>query len=168
MQQGPDPRYPYNPYAAPTYDVIAPAPRDAYHALLADRWTRFGGRFIDNLLIGGTCLPVLAAMAMGHESDAWLVTAIIPICFIAYQCYLVATTGQSVAKKWLGMRIVRMDGSPVGFGAGVFLREWVTGLLGFVPLVGLLVRLVDSAMIFGEERRCLHDLIAGTKVIVVV
>jgi len=44
----------------------------------------------------------------------------------------------------------------------VLLRSWVNGLIGLVvPFYGL----VDILFIFGSERRCLHDLIAGTVVV---
>jgi hypothetical protein len=34
-----------------------------------------------------------------------------------------------------------------------------------VPCVGGLFPWIDALYIFGEERRCLHDLMAGTKVL---
>ena len=80
----------------------------------------------------------------------------------SYQWYLVATTGQSLAKRWFGIKIVRLDGSLPGFVNGVLLRSWVLHALNAVcNFVGL----IDALMIFGEQSRCLHDLIAGTKVI---
>jgi uncharacterized RDD family membrane protein YckC len=65
----------------------------------------------------------------------------------------------------VGLRVVRLDGTPVDFVSGVVLREWVVFGIGSVPFIGMLFRLADSVMIFGEDRRCLHDQIAGTKVI---
>jgi uncharacterized RDD family membrane protein YckC len=38
-------------------------------------------------------------------------------------------------------------------------------LLGAIPYVGWLVSLVDPLLIFGKDRRCLHDLIADTIVV---
>jgi uncharacterized RDD family membrane protein YckC len=34
-----------------------------------------------------------------------------------------------------------------------------------IPVVGRLINLVDPLLIFGKERRCLHDLIADTIVV---
>jgi hypothetical protein len=34
-----------------------------------------------------------------------------------------------------------------------------------IPFIGNFVNLADALFIFGEEHRCLHDHIAGTKVI---
>jgi len=41
----------------------------------------------------------------------------------------------------------------------------VPWLIEQVPLFGGLFWIVDVCLIFGEERRCLHDYIAGTKVV---
>jgi uncharacterized RDD family membrane protein YckC len=66
----------------------------------------------------------------------------------------------------MGIKIVKLDGSPVNFVSGVIMRNWIVGLMGGIPYVGSCIRLVDTLMIFGDERRCIHDRIAGTKVIV--
>jgi hypothetical protein len=47
----------------------------------------------------------------------------------------------------------------------VFLRAIVPGLIGAIPCVGNLFVLFDVLFIFGEERRGIHDYIAGTKVV---
>jgi len=165
MQPGPDPRPQYNPYAAPTYDIIAAPVRNVDQAFLATRWTRLGARMVDYFLIGLSSVPTFLLFALDQNTYLAVATAIIPVSFLGFQCYLVATTGQSFAKKALGIRIVRMDGSPAGFVAGVVLREWIIGFFGLIPFLGGLLRLIDSVMIFGEEQRCLHDVIAGTKVV---
>jgi hypothetical protein len=65
-----------------------------------------------------------------------------------------------------GLRIVDQDdGGNCGFLRTVVLRQFVPGLIAAVPLVGPLFALVDGLCIFGEQRRCLHDRIAGTKVV---
>jgi uncharacterized RDD family membrane protein YckC len=95
------------------------------------------------------------------------VSVLMVLAFSIYQWYLIATTGQTLAKRWLGIMIVRTDGSPCGFVNGVLLRNWVIYvLLSFLPFVNYLVWLIDALMIFGDERRCLHDHIAGTRVVV--
>ena len=88
-----------------------------------------------------------------------------------YQWYLISTTGQSLAKKWFRIRIVKTDNTGVDFVSGVLLREWVLGFVagainGVIPSAGSIVSLVDALMIFGSERRCLHDVIASTKVVI--
>ena len=76
---------------------------------------------------------------------------------------LITQSGQSPAKRLLGMRIVRIeDGALPGFVRGVILRIWVPALINqFCSFFGLL----DALWIFGEPRRCLHDHIASTRVV---
>ena len=85
----------------------------------------------------------------------------------SYNWYLIATRGQTIGKRWLGLRIVKDTGAPVDFVTGVLLRAWITGVLGSLILswIGCLFWIIDSCMIFGQERRCLHDHIASTRVV---
>ena len=43
---------------------------------------------------------------------------------------------------------------------------FVMGLLESLPFgIGLIVAIVNVCMIFGQDRRCLHDVLAGTIVV---
>lgn len=77
--------------------------------------------------------------------------------------FLITKSGQTLGKKAAGTRIVQDPTRQLpGFVKGVVIRSFVTTLLAqFVPFFGL----VDIAMIFGQERKCLHDKMAGTIVI---
>lgn len=83
------------------------------------------------------------------------------------QWHRVATTGQTIAKRWLKLRIVRVDGGPAGFLHGVVLRNWPYSVVGspVFSWIAMLVRALDVLMIFGNERRCLRDYVASTRVI---
>jgi uncharacterized RDD family membrane protein YckC len=86
-----------------------------------------------------------------------------------YQWHLLSTTGQSLGKKWLKIRIVKVDGSPVDFGSAVLLRSWAFYALagvGSLLVIGSVLPLIDALMIFADDRRCLRDHLAGTKVVV--
>jgi len=74
---------------------------------------------------------------------------------------LFARNGQTIAKKIVGIKVVRSDGSPASLGRIFWLRNVVNGLLGIIPLYGL----IDILFIFGEQRQCLHDKIADTIVV---
>jgi uncharacterized RDD family membrane protein YckC len=64
------------------------------------------------------------------------------------------------------VRIVRAsDGGDPSFLRAVVLRNIVRHVLSAVPILGSLFALGDILAIFGQERRCLHDMIAGTKVV---
>ena len=156
----------YNPYAPPAA-AMAPTwePRvDADAMVLAERGTRWWARLVDQLLILASLVPALAVVYGAHEDLGWGL-GLLSAAFLGYQWYLITATGQTVAKRWLGIKIVRMDGRRVGFVRGVILREWVTLALAFIPLVGRLFNMVDALAIFRNERRCVHDQIADTKVI---
>jgi uncharacterized RDD family membrane protein YckC len=82
-----------------------------------------------------------------------------------YQWVLISRTGQSLGKKWTGIRIELLAGGAVSFTTGVVLRNWVPKFIGIVPYLGMLFQLVDVLFIFRDDRRCIHDLIAGTRVV---
>ena len=82
------------------------------------------------------------------------------------QIWLLTMRGQTVGKLLLGIRIVRVqDDANPGFVYAVFLRTVVPVLIRAVPLIGIGFWLVDVGCVFREDKRCLHDLIAGTKVV---
>ena len=72
--------------------------------------------------------------------------------------------GVTIGKRVLGLRIRRLDGRPADFGSAVIMRWLVPYLVTAVPLVGVAFQLVDALFIFRDDRRCLHDLVAGTRV----
>lgn len=165
----------YNPYAPPTAGSEQPMyGMDMDVQVLAGRGTRLGAVLIDGMLNLAACIPgfIIGGLSMAAMSEDEGAIVMVGLCALGvlglmiYQWYLVSTTGQSLAKKWLGIRIVKLDGSIPGFVHGVLLRQWVVGFLANIPFVGFIVALVDPLMIFGDERRCLHDHIASTKVIV--
>jgi uncharacterized RDD family membrane protein YckC len=165
-----------NPYAPPVagseYQPFE-LPQQSF-GIPADRGTRLLAHIVDNLVVGLAAAPGFIAMIGFGESFAgqsaedvlgvFILAALFgpPLLVLVYQWYLVSTTGQSLAKRWFGIRIIKLDGSLPGFVNGVLLRSWVTYALNSVcSLVGL----IDALMIFGEESRCLHDQIASTKVV---
>jgi uncharacterized RDD family membrane protein YckC len=78
---------------------------------------------------------------------------------------MISQSGQSIGKKIVGTRIVRLDGTLPGFGYGVAMRNWVPGFISNIPYVGFVFAIANILFIFGNERRCIHDHIAGTRVV---
>jgi len=88
------------------------------------------------------------------------------VALVLVQATLLTLRGQTIGKIIVGLRIVRVpDGSPAGFLRAFLLRGFLPRCLRHVPLVGFLFWIVDNCFIFRDDRRCLHDLIAGTKVV---
>jgi uncharacterized RDD family membrane protein YckC len=170
-----------NPYAPPTSDVNAGVLPPTGEERLAERGTRFVSQLVDGLLFLVAMVPGLIA---GFSSGAFhggggntaifrafvsgplgIISLVAWIGLIAYQAYLVSTTGQSIAKRLFKIRIVKLDGSKVNFVSGVLLRNWLMMVLQQIPIVNMVLPLLDALFIFRQDRRCIHDLIAGTKVI---
>jgi uncharacterized RDD family membrane protein YckC len=85
---------------------------------------------------------------------------------LVIQVYLLVTRGQTIGKKLLGIKIVAYDTEAhPGFVKIILLRGFVNGVISAIPVVGGLYALVDACFIFREDRRCLHDHLAGTKVV---
>lgn len=78
---------------------------------------------------------------------------------------LVSRHGQTLAKRLLGIKVVRRDGSRASLGRIFWLRNVVNTLIAMVPLVGGIYSLVDALMIFSDTRQCIHDRLADTIVI---
>jgi uncharacterized RDD family membrane protein YckC len=71
-------------------------------------------------------------------------------------------TGQSLAKKYFGIKVIRSDGSPASLSNLIWKRNVLNWLISIVPLYGI----IEVLFIFGEDRQCLHDKIADTIVVV--
>jgi uncharacterized RDD family membrane protein YckC len=88
------------------------------------------------------------------------------LCVLLYQSILLASTGQTIGKKAMGLRVVNNSGSGnPGFFRSVVLRWWLPILIAPASYLGAAICVFDCMFIFRRNHRCLHDLIAGTKVI---
>src|SRR5215472_8607535 len=104
--------------------------------------------------------PQIAEVRFG----IWILGSLV---FLSIQMILLSLRGQTLGKMAVGIRIVNFDdASNPGFWRAVVLRGWVPGFIVAIPVFGALFGLADVLSIFGEEKRCIHDLIAGTKVVV--
>ncbi len=161
-----------------------PAPEEPQ---LASRWLRLGAALLDGLVSmllagpglawfffgmmnaqqAGTPLPEDPGPEFFIQNFAMpMLAMLVPLlALLVVQVWLLTTRGQTLGKLWLKIRIVRTDGSAPGFVHAVLLRSVVMQFIVAIPIVGHVVSLVDPLMIFREDRRCLHDLIADTAVI---
>ena len=88
------------------------------------------------------------------------------LALLVYQAVLFVRTGQTLGKKICGIRVVNVDDGQVpSWVKSILLREVVNAIPQSLPLVGPFYALVDLLFIFRADRRCVHDLIAGTKVV---
>jgi uncharacterized RDD family membrane protein YckC len=171
-------------------DVAPESPVLASPAL-ASRWLRLGAALLDELLSNFCALPGMIMlgpsalmlifrlatqgrdalqdsdleMLAGRSSALGVLVLGVLLC-AAVQTWMLTMHGQTVGKRLLGIRIVRVqDDANPGFVHAVLLRSVVPIIIRAIPMFGLGFWLVDVGCIFRTDKRCLHDLIAGTKVV---
>ena len=167
-----------NPYAAPAAVVDDAAAWDAYDLenRKAGRGKRLGAALLDGLVNIIWLAPMIWGATMagdvskGLKPSAPMVGVILlglalMIGVVVLNCLMLHRSGQTIGKRALDIAIVRTDGSRMGLLRYIFIRVLPVSLLGAIPYVGGLVSLVDPLLIFGKDRRCLHDLIADTIVV---
>lgn len=158
-----------NPYAPPESDVAV-----AESGELASLGLRLGGAIIDGIISFAILFPLLyffgfwqTAMA-GEESLVQLVVIALMgiVVFLVVHGWLLARHGQTVGKRLVGTRIVSVgDEKILSFGRVITLRYLPVWVVSQLPVIGSILALIDVLFIFRRDRRCVHDLIAGTKVI---
>ena len=178
---------PANNYAPPKSHVADVS--DSSGPEKAGRGVRLGCAMLDGLILGAPfipayikSLPALLQYAQTHGGKPvnplvlystlfagapfWYAAAFaVALPLWGLTIYWVHKYGQTIGKKWLGIKVVRKDGSRAGFARIFWLRNFVNFIIAFIPLIGALFSLIDPLFIFGGERRCVHDLIADTIVV---
>lgn len=166
-----------NPYAAPAAEIDDVRAWDAYDLenRKAGRGKRLGAALLDGLISLIWLAPVVWAgyMAMdvrrglkpaGPMVALMLLGLALMVTIVVVNCLMLHRSGQTIGKRALDMAVVRTDGSRIGLARYIFLRVVPLTVLSMIPFLKL-VNLVDPLLIFGKERRCLHDLIADTIVV---
>ena len=158
-----------NPYAPPDAEVDVVESGE-----LAGRGARLGGVIIDQIIVVILVLPITffmgfwdrAAAGVDTFSDTlWLGVASV-VSYLVVHGYPLATRGQSVGKILVQTRIVSVEDDKIlPFGKLIMLRYLPLWVLAQIPVVAQIFGLADALFVFRDDRRCIHDLIAGTKVI---
>ncbi len=76
------------------------------------------------------------------------------------------TTGQTLGKKVAGIKVVTQDGELPTLRKHFLKRYSVYFVPGQIPVVGQILSTLNILFIFGKNKRCVHDIAAGTKVVV--
>ncbi|MCW8193248.1 RDD family protein [Proteobacteria bacterium 005FR1] len=145
---------------------------------LASRWARLGAALIDGFLVAIIALPIIMALGLfetamaaaqtgeGMSMQYTIISGVLSMAaFLFLNGYLLAKSGQTVGKKLVSIRIADMDGDKVPFSKLVGLRYIPYWGFSYIPIVGGLLGLINVLFIFRSDKRCIHDLIAGTQVI---
>jgi uncharacterized RDD family membrane protein YckC len=141
---------------------------------LAGRFTRFAAAFVDSILGMLFAFPMIYVLgtwdyvSRGQNPPVMLTvagTALGFAWFILIHGYFLKTNGQTIGKKLTGIRIANLDGRVPDLTTLLLLRYLPISLVTLIPMIGVYLPLIDVLFIFRSDRRCIHDLIAGTKVV---
>jgi uncharacterized RDD family membrane protein YckC len=115
-------------------------------------WSRrLGALFIDWIACSLIAIAFLYQSHAGHTTDVFIEPRLwTPVVFAIEDFLLTALTGFTIGKRLLGLRVVRLDGRPVGLWA--------------LPRTVLLM-LVVPALMMDRDLRGLQDKAAGTVVV---
>ncbi len=180
---GANPEADFNPFQSPTTTTVTASTYQPIQTQdLASLGARLGGAILDNLIYAAAAAPGFFLLIYNEENNPrgnqrdgdemlfdgspgslLLWAGVLAVAIVNW--ILIAQTGQSIAKKLIGTRIVRLDGGMPGFVYGVVIRSWAPQMIGAIPFIGGLFGLADTLSIFGKERRCIHDQFAGTRVV---
>jgi uncharacterized RDD family membrane protein YckC len=141
---------------------------------LAGRWRRVGGALVDGIVAMVVLYPLVVWLGRVFALDyrealpvrvRIAFVAIGWVVFIVLNGYLLWKRGQTIGKFAVRTRIATMDGGVPPLTKTLGIRYIVVGLLFHVPVLGFLFGLANLLFIFGASRRCLHDYMAGTRVV---
>ncbi len=168
----------FNPYAAPQANIVSSSLMPQLN--LASRGVRLGAKILDVIImmvvIFVPMIPAFIAIAQAEkggklENDFpvsalyWFgAAAVAALGLLVWNAIWLSKYGQTIAKRMLGIRIVCFpSGEPAGAAKAFWLRAVVNYIINsIVPLYGL----IDACFIFREDKRCIHDLISETTVVV--
>lgn len=126
---------------------------------LATKTRRLLAAIADSII---TAVPYLLGTVNGVPEPVRILGVIVSLGVVITQLVMVSKQGQTIGKRMLGVRIVLKDTMENGgFVVNVLKRGFLNGLLSLIPGYFL----VDCLFIFRDDRRCIHDMIAGTVVV---
>ena len=157
-----------NPYQAPVAAI-----NEVLDDALASRWERFLAAFVDGIILVLILVPLMFATGYFEKAAsgqlgfgttlAYAIGSF--ILFLLVQGYPLSQSAQTWGKKIVGIRIAMMDGSQAPFGTIILKRYLPVNVVGSLPFLGPILSLLNVLLIFRADKRCGHDLIAGTQVL---
>ncbi len=116
-------------------------------------WSHF--KLLDYLMQGGS-------IPLGLQIEV----AVLGFALFALaNAWFLKRNGQTIGKMLLGIRIATLDGGIPEVWRILALRYAPLSIVAMIPTFGMLLSTVDVLFIFRGNRRCLHDMIAGTQVL---
>lgn len=145
---------------------------------LAGRGQRLAAKILDELAESILLTPIAMAVGIGQyieeilagtrtelPLDVILQMAVAGfVVHLLLHSYLLYFYGQTIGKRIMGIAIVNSANKVPGYNRIIGLRYLPFLLVRYIQEISPLI-LVDILFIFRGDRRCLHDLLAGTRVI---
>lgn len=147
---------------------------------LAERHTRLFAFLLDNFIISlvlipfmiynGTFARVMEAteaqeIYQFHPMEMYGYTVLSAMIYILINLNFLQKYGQTIGKRIFRIRMATPLGQVPSLMSLIVRRHLVMIGLKMIPGIGGGIGLADYFMIFYKDRRCLHDMIAGTVVI---
>ena len=141
---------------------------------LASRWSRFGASLIDGLIIAVVSVPLMYYSGIFNQIDesgniplstTIMFTVFGIVLFLLLNGSLLSKYGQTIGKKLLNIKIVDLNGGKPEFVPLITKRYLPLWVISQIPFIGGILSLINALFIFRADKRCVHDLIAGTKVV---
>lgn len=138
--------------------------QDAGDVRLASRGRRLVAWLVDLALFWVP--PAVGALGHAGSGDRrWVLLLFVGWLTVPLQCVLIATLGQTVGKRVLGLRVVDRTGHAPGWISGLVAREGVRLAPLFVPLLGVGAWVANAMLALGDDQRPGHDRLAKTWVV---
>lgn len=145
---------------------------------LASVGRRLLGLWVDGFVTGAASyavliplmIPLVALSEPGPGGSAGSEPGALPIVFmlvmypvlfgipVVYEGFMLQRRGQTLGKILVGVKVVTPAGGPIGSG-----QAW--GRAALKVVLGTCMGIDYLTALFTRERTCLHDLIAGTRVV---
>lgn len=160
-----------DPYQPPAAELQAPVPPGPDGLTFATRESRLLAAMLDGVIMALLVLPLQWKMGVFDNPEANSALSTLAwggasfLVYLVIQTYFLATRAQTVGKMALKIKIVTLDGNNADLKRILLLRLLPATLVSMVPVVGGVLSTVDTLFIFRDDQRCIHDHIAGTRVV---
>jgi uncharacterized RDD family membrane protein YckC len=156
--------------------VVAGGPGVASSLRYAGVGIRFGARFIDGLLflvplvlVLVLLMPTMLRTAATNKPPAMFNGGFVLVALVFslfYEVLMLRYWGATLGKMACGLRVVRSDGSSLGWGVSFGRYFMYNVVISAVPFVNWIL-LITTAVMAGtdEQKRGLHDRVCDTRVI---
>ena len=140
---------------------------------LAGMGRRLWARIIDLILLTVVGLIVIIVTFSRLGDNEWgflaalaVITLLLLAVLLLYEVSMIATLGQTLGKKWAGVKVVRADNGAVPGWGKSFVRWLIPSVVNFIPIIGNAAALVVYlSPVFYPTRQGWHDMAASTAVV---